>query len=120
MRDARATLYAVLWHHDIAEPHYDLMFETTPGSQLATWRVKDWPIERPTEASRLRDHRRFYMEYEGDLSDSRGRVQRMARGSCEVRGVEDDAFEVRLLEGVSTMALRLSQLDAERWMISPM
>src|SRR5437870_3654302 len=53
------TRYTILWHHDINEPHYDLMFETMPRSDLATWRSPTWPIESRIELTRLKDHRRF-------------------------------------------------------------
>jgi len=76
--------YAILHHADVDEPHFDLLFETSPGSQLATWRSAVWPIEAPTEVTRLRDHRRLYLEYEGQISDHRGAVQRVTDGQCEV------------------------------------
>ena len=34
--------YAILHHTGIPSPHFDLMFETAPGSDLATWRVERW------------------------------------------------------------------------------
>ena len=37
--------YVILWHDGVAEPHFDLMFETLPGSALATWRSPRWPVE---------------------------------------------------------------------------
>ena len=67
-------LYLILGHHDIAEPHYDLMFETSPGSDLATWRSTVWPIESATSLIRLRDHRRAFLNYEGQLTGLRGSV----------------------------------------------
>ena len=112
--------YAVLWHHDVAEPHYDVMFETLPGSQLATWRVSRWPIEQRVEAKRLRDHRRFYLEFEGDLSDSRGRVERVAGGACTVNVLEASVFEVRFLNGTSSIGLRLSPAEFEAWSAEPL
>ena len=36
--------YVILRHEEIAEPHFDLMFETLPGSELATWQAERWPI----------------------------------------------------------------------------
>src|SRR6476620_3805752 len=100
--------YTVLWHHDITEPHYDLMFETLPRSDLATWRSPTWPIEEAIEVVRLKDHRRFYLEYEGDLSDRRGRVDRAGGGSCEVNIGEAGVWTVRILDGgpPATLALR--------------
>jgi hypothetical protein len=53
--------YVILHHGGIADPHFDLMFETLPGSDLATWRSQAWPIEEPTPLTRLKDHRRLYL-----------------------------------------------------------
>ena len=96
-----------------------LLFETVPGSQLATWRVSVWPIEQPVDAKRLRDHRRFYLEYEGDLSDSRGRVERVAGGTCTVAVLERGVFDVALLDGGSSRGFRIEPIDSETWSIIP-
>jgi hypothetical protein len=74
----------VLRHSDVSDPHFDLMFETLPGSMLATWRSPEWPIEMRVQVTRLRDHRRLYLEYEGTLTDQRGSVHRVADGTCTV------------------------------------
>ncbi len=114
-----ALRYAVLWHHDVDEPHYDLMFETLPRSDLATWRSVVWPIEAPTEVIRLKDHRRFYLEYEGELTDRRGRVDRVAGGTCEVSVGENAVWRVAILTGAPPAKFTLRQLDAERWLVEP-
>jgi hypothetical protein len=111
--------YVVLWHHDVNEPHYDLMFQTYAKSDLATWRSPRWPIEEPVELVRLKDHRRFYLEYEGDLSDRRGRVDRMAGGDCELEIGEGGVWDVRLINGAPPARLRIRQIDAERWVAVP-
>ena len=36
--------YVILHHTEIPEPHFDLMFETLAGSELATFRALVWPI----------------------------------------------------------------------------
>ena len=111
--------YVILHHTDISEPHFDLMFETLPGSMLATWRSQTWPIEAPAELTRLRDHRRFYLEYEGDLSDQRGAVMRVAEGTCEVEVGENAVWTVRFLSGVPPQTLVLRPLDVSRWQAAP-
>ncbi|HEY2586483.1 MAG TPA: hypothetical protein VGI81_12030 [Tepidisphaeraceae bacterium] len=111
--------YAVLHHSNVSEPHYDLMFETLPGSMLATWRSATWPIEAITPLKRLRDHRRLYLDYEGDLSDGRGTVSRIADGACEVDIGENAVWTIRLLTGAPPQTLILRQLDAEQWQTVP-
>lgn len=73
--------YAILRHEAVAEPHFDLLFETAPGSMLAAWRAPRWPITRRTRLLRLPDHRPLYLDYEGPVSGDRGRVNRVAGGA---------------------------------------
>jgi hypothetical protein len=104
--------YVILWHDGVAEPHFDLMFETLPGSALATWRSPRWPVERPTVVTRLKDHRRAYLDYEGELSERRGRVERVATGTCTVEVGEASMWQIRLLTGSRSQQLLLRPVDA--------
>jgi hypothetical protein len=76
--------YIVLHHTGIAEPHFDLMIELSPGSELSTWRLPHWPPLPGDEFTPLAKHRRDYLEYEGAVSGNRGEVKRVAAGSCEI------------------------------------
>lgn len=111
--------YVILRHDDVSEPHFDLMFETLPGSMLATWRSAAWPIEHPAEITRLRDHRRLFLEYEGDLTGGRGSVTRVTDGTCEVEVGEGSVWTIRLRSGAAPTTLVLRQLDGERWRAEP-
>ena len=112
--------YVVLHHTGGTESsHFDLMFETLPGSMLATWRSETWPIELPVQLTRLRDHRRLYLEYEGDLADHRGTVYRVAEGNCEVEVGADAVWTIRLLSGISPQSLVFTRLDAGAWRVEP-
>ena len=111
--------YVILSHSEVSEPHYDLMFETLPGSMLATWRAEQWPLEFPTPITRLRDHRRLYLEYEGELSEQRGTVCRIAEGNCQVEVGENAVWTIRLLSGVAPQTLVLRRIDSERWVAEP-
>jgi hypothetical protein len=91
------------------------MFETLPGSMLATWRSAAWPIEAPTQVTRLRDHRRLYLEYEGTLTDQRGSVHRVADGTCSVDIGESSVWTIKLLTGCPPQTLTLRQLHDEQW-----
>ncbi len=85
----------VLLEHDIrneaargrrpgaGEVHWDLLIEVPGQERLATWRLAKNPIEAPAEiaAERIADHRRVYLEYEGELSGGRGAVRRLDRGA---------------------------------------
>lgn len=71
--------------------HWDLMLELERGALLATWRLARNPLETtaPIEAQRIGDHRRVYLDYEGELSGGRGRVRRLDRGELAVGGGPD-------------------------------
>jgi hypothetical protein len=111
--------YAILHHSDVAEPHYDLMFETLPGSDLATWRSDVWPIEQPTAVTRLRDHRRFFLQYEGALTEQRGMVQRIAEGQCDVEIGEANVVRIRIINGTTPVTLTLRKIADKQWQADP-
>lgn len=85
--------YVILWHDGIPAPHFDVMFETFPGSDLSTWRSPAWPIGALTPLTRLKDHRRAYLKFEGPLTNHRGRVQQVAAGACRVEVVRAQSGE---------------------------
>ena len=110
--------FAILHHTGIADPHYDLLFETRPGSDLATWRSPVWPIESVTNVVRLKDHRRAYLDYEGEVSRHRGFVERIAAGTCNVEVGEDAVWTIRFLTGMSGTSLVLRPAG-EGWEVVP-
>lgn len=93
--------YAVLHHTGVAVPHFDLLFETYPGSVLTTWRAAAWPVTADASVTRLPDHRRLYLTFEGELTGRRGRVERVAGGTCAVEVGENATWTIRLLSGAS-------------------
>jgi hypothetical protein len=107
--------YAVLWHAAVDEPHFDFLVETRPGSDLATWRVTAWPVIGAADATRLKDHRRIYLDYEGDLSGHRGRVERIDGGSCQLEIGEDAVWTIRGVHGPTAIILR--QISGDQWNI---
>ena len=77
-----ALRYVILRHEGVPDPHYDLMFETSEGSALATWRSRAWPPGAEL-LERLPEHRREYLAYEGPVSNSRGYVKQVQVGTYE-------------------------------------
>src|SRR5258708_39917872 len=86
----------VLRHEGVAEPHYDLMFETMPGSPLATWRSPRWPIDHDTPIVRLGEHRREDLDYEGPLSGDRGHGRRVVAGRYRLERIDDSHWRHHL------------------------
>jgi hypothetical protein len=111
--DAHILRYVVLRHEGIAEPHFDLMFETAPGSMLATWRSAEWPIATGTPIEHLADHRREYLDYEGPVSGNRGFVRRVACGTHIVRS-NDPALLVVELDARAVLRLPLNRVKTTR------
>lgn len=104
--------YAILHHTGVPAPHFDLMFETAPGSPLATWRSPTWPITAPTPVERLPDHRSAYLTYEGPVSNNRGHVTRVAGGAAQIVH-SDTAWTITTESGV---ILRLTRQSETTWL----
>lgn len=102
-----ALQYVVLRHEGVVEPHFDLMFETAPGSRLATWRSPAWSLGPETPVTPLPDHRADYLTYEGPVSGNRGRVRRVAAGGHTVL---DDGGEIVHLQLDDGTVLRLPRV----------
>jgi len=73
----------VLLEHIGNRVHWDFMLET--GEVLRTWAI-DAPIVagRELPARALADHRKIYLEYEGEISGNRGRVRRVDAGTFRI------------------------------------
>ncbi|MCH2182317.1 MAG: hypothetical protein MK108_09960 [Mariniblastus sp.] len=76
--------FVILFHQtpESAEraDHWDLMIQS--GDSLMTWALESSPLAgRVMTAVRLADHRLEYLDYQGPLSDDRGVVSRLARGT---------------------------------------
>lgn len=112
--------YAILQHQFTGgDSHFDLLFETAPGSSLATWRSAVWPIEGRTEVTRIKDHRRIFLDYEGEISGGRGYVTRVAGGDCEVDIGESQRWVVRLISGTFPQTLIFQEMHADAWCVWP-
>jgi len=98
--------FVVLEHTGYGERHFDIMFETSPGSPLRTWRSPIWPAPEPVELVRLNDHRRAYLQYEGAVSNNRGVVRRVASGELvtldPVDNTEGDTIRGSRLRDISS------------------
>jgi hypothetical protein len=111
--------FVILRHEGVEQPHFDLMFETAPGSTLATWRSERWPMDRPTIVTRIGDHRATYLEYEGPLSDDRGHVKRVAGGICFVEIVDSSEFVAVHFADPFLPTLNIKRGEGELWLALP-
>jgi len=75
----------VILHHCLpAGEHWDVMLETETA--LMTWSIPpqcSWGSSFVCPAVRLPDHRKHYLDYEGEVSGNRGAVVRIDAGIYE-------------------------------------
>jgi hypothetical protein len=111
--------YVILRHEGIRDPHFDLMVELAPGALLLTWRSPDWPIVRETNLVKLTEHRRLYLEYEGEISGGRGTVRRVAEGTCALEWRTRAKGVITLLAPPPPVKIHLRHLDDDHWLATP-
>jgi hypothetical protein len=78
--------------------HWDLLVEDPGRERLPTWRLARDPLGATGEipAERIQDHRRLYLDYEGEVSGDRGVVRRLDRGPATIECLEADHVIVAL------------------------
>ena len=115
--------FVILHHEGIENPHFDLMFETYPGSTLTTWRADAWPFDHTANLTRLDDHRREYLDYEGPIrAGGRGWVRRLMRGRCSIELRKPTDWFVYFPDPSTDLppsAFRIQQLDGQVWRATP-
>lgn len=74
--------FVILAHTVNGETHYDLMLEVAGQEKLRTFQLARWPLAvgESCDCNQLDDHRRVYLDYEGEVSGGRGFVKRAAAG----------------------------------------
>ncbi len=98
MKDVNTLRFTILAHAHPAGLHWDLLLEQPGTQRLATWRVDAEPedlcaIQR---AKRIFDHRRLYLDYEGEVSGGRGAVTRWDAGTYTLLGREPNFWIIEL------------------------
>ncbi|NLW87099.1 MAG: hypothetical protein GXY38_09525 [Planctomycetes bacterium] len=78
--------FVILLHTCDGREHYDLLTEQPGLDLLAAWQTPCNPSEITGAAActRLPDHRREYLSYEGKISRQRGEVERVDEGEFRV------------------------------------
>jgi hypothetical protein len=108
--------YVVL-EHDHPFLHWDLMLET--GDVLRTWRLADPPQPgQETAATALGNHRRFYLDHQGPVSQNRGCVVRWDAGSFTWMTDESSLVCVCLLGRRLQGRAVLTQIEGDKWSFS--
>lgn len=76
--------------------HFDWLIDQDGVSPLISFRTHTNPLDGPAEfrCERAPDHRRAYLEFEGELSGGRGSVRRGARIEIECFESDDDGLSI--------------------------
>jgi len=113
-------LYVILRHEGLEQPHFDLMFQTAPGSALATWRAPEWRPIGPMAVEKLGDHRAAYLTREGEISGGRGTVRRLEQGLCQIeRSEEVWMMRLRPVPIGEEITLRINRTSGSAWVCTP-
>jgi len=75
--------------------HYDLMLEH--GEGLRTWRLVNTAFQVFQVARQIKDHRKSYLDYEGEITGDRGRVKIWDTGTYTIDDWRDDRIQVALV-----------------------
>jgi hypothetical protein len=75
--------------------HYDLMLEQSEG--LKTWRLINTAFQVFQVARQIKDHRKTYLDYEGEISGDRGKVKIWDTGTYTIDEWKEDRIQVALL-----------------------
>ncbi|MBA2225321.1 MAG: DNA polymerase ligase N-terminal domain-containing protein [Thermogemmata sp.] len=82
----------VILEHNWPAVHWDLLLDV--GAVLRAWRLWEEPAVGVTMRAEINaDHRRIYLDYEGEVSGGRGVVRRWDAGVYEVVAVVGDQAE---------------------------
>lgn len=85
----------VILEHEYRGIHWDFMLEW--GTTLRTWALSQPPVrEGEILARSLSDHRLEYLDYEGPVSNDRGKVKRWDQGTFQLIIENENRVVVRL------------------------
>ena len=107
--------YVALEHRSAQGSHCDFLMERQ--GRLAAWRIGS--LEELTAggavlAEKLPDHRLDYLDYEGPVSNGRGAVRALARGSLAELQWSDELIRVELVGDLSGV-LTAGKLGETLW-----
>ncbi len=104
--------FVVLRHTKGSESHFDLMFEQ--GGVLLTFTFNRFP-EVGAACERIFDHRLRYLDFEGDIGEDKGTVERMDAGAYEVLSQNENVIDIEISGGRLTGTLRLTKCGPNQW-----
>lgn len=118
----------VLLRHDVPDDfgrssHWDLLLER--ADDCWTWALDELPAvlnvgtgPAMVTATRLADHRKYYLDYEGPVSDGRGHVTRVLVGTYELVSHSESHVEIDATVNEKLDRLRFDCLQHQTWNLS--
>jgi hypothetical protein len=100
----------------MGDAHFDVMVENVPGGLLSTWRSPSWPPKVNERATKIGEHRREYLDYEGQITGERGTVKRVESATC-TKSVAKFGIEVYQLRGASVERIMMRPVQGDEWVI---
>lgn len=115
-------MFVLLEHETSDGTHWDFMMEQSACQSLATWRLSANPFSAAgghAAAERIADHRRAYLDYEGEISGNRGRVRRLDRGQINVNSDLPHSLTADLRGQLLRGTLTITNVDPRRFVFVP-
>ncbi len=66
------------------------------GETLMTWRISRTSFQEPQAAVRIADHRKAYLDFEGEIAGGRGRVKIWDAGTYELEEERPDLIRIAI------------------------
>lgn len=117
---------AIIEHTTAAGVHHDWLIEDpslidpqAPDARLWTARVapppRHWPRLQRFDLAVIPPHRRIYLDYQGPVPGDRGRVKRLAKGSCHATLWSPHRIVMTTRLETTTLNMQLTVCSAEQW-----
>lgn len=118
--------FAILEHVRAGVAHWDLLLDSAEAERIPTWQIHVSPdqwihCEGGVPATRLPDHRRMYLTYEGPIPGDRGVVRRVDDGPMRLILAQERRWRVELRGTMPRLDLLLERAEpeapADRWIL---
>jgi DNA ligase D-like protein (predicted 3'-phosphoesterase) len=99
--------------------HFDFMLES--DDHLLTWRVNTPPdqiTDQPAQATKILNHPKKYLTYEGPVQNGTGEVAIVDKGSFALSKECKGKLEFELTGNILTGAFTLTQTSGDNWLIA--
>lgn len=111
--------FVILHHTGYGCEHWDLMIEQ--GDALLTWQLRTEPTglaSFPISARRIGNHRKHYLEYEGEVGGGRGTVRRIDAGPAEIQKLTDTTCQFQAGGVRLSGSLTLERQEPPEWVLA--